>query len=137
MRTATAETVRALRRAIGDGTQRAWAIANDVPPVDVSDCLRGKGMKAVRENRIRAALGLPPLRWQTIELMEGQRVVTVAKPRRHVRRASTMTPEQAALADELARERGYRSFGAMAVAELLANGDVDELYTGQERRNGG
>lgn len=130
MRTATAETVRALRASIGNATHRAWSLTNGQRPVDVSDCLRARPMSAARENRLRLALNLPPLRWQVVELLDGQRIVTVAPPRNTVRRASTMTPDQARIADALARARGYRSFGAMAVAELLGDGRVDELYTG-------
>lgn len=136
-RTATPETRRALRDAVAEyASRRQWAIAHDIAPVDVSDCLNGRPVSARRENRLRAALGLAPLRWQVVELLEGQRVVNVTRPRPTVRRAATMTTEQAAIADSMARARGYTSFGAMAVAELLRNSHVDELYTPSARRNG-
>ena len=139
MRTATPETRKALRAALSAYTsRRQWAIAHDIAPVDVSDCLNGRAVSARRENRIRAALDLAPLRWQVVELLEGQRVVNVTRPRPTVRRAATMTREQAAIADKLALERGYRSFGAMAIGELLPECHVDELYTGYtpHSRNG-
>lgn len=136
-RTATNETRKALHAALpGYTSQRQWALAHDIAPVDVSDVLNGRPVSAKRENRLRAALGLSPLRWQVVELLDGQRVVTVTPPRENVRRAATMTREQAAIADRLAAARGYRSFGAMAVAELLREGSVDELYTASARRNG-
>lgn len=119
MRTATSDTRRALRAAIGDGPARSWATAHNVAPVDVSDCLNERPMSARRENRIRVALGLTLLRWQTVELLEGQRVVTCSKPVKTKRRASTMTPEEALQADKLAQSEGYRSFGQMAVDKLL------------------
>lgn len=137
MRTATTDTRRALRAAIGEyASRRQWAIAHDIAPVDVSDCLNGRPVSARRENRLRAALGLAPLRWQVVELLEGQRVVTVTRPRQTVRRAATMTREQAAYADKLALERGYRSFGAMAISELLRGCRVDALYTASVNCNG-
>lgn len=137
MRTATPETRRALRAAVAEyASRRQWAIAHDIAPVDVSDCLNGRPVSAQRENRLRAALGLAPLRWQVVELLENQRVVTVTRPRDNVRRAATMTRELAAYADKLAAERGYRSFGAMAISELLRDGSVDALYTPSARRNG-
>lgn len=137
MRTATPETRKALRAALGDyASRRQWALAHHIAPVDVSDVLNGRPVSARRENRLRAALGLAPLRWQVVELLEGQRVVTVTPPRAKVRRAATMTREQAAIADRLAAERGYTSFGAMAVSELLREGHVDALYTPSTRSNG-
>ena len=75
MRTASADTRRRLREAI-DGSQRAWALAHGVAPADVSDCLRDRPMSAKRENRLRVALGMEPLKWQVVELAENQRVVT-------------------------------------------------------------
>ena len=135
MRTATPETRRALKAAVSGVPYSRWARANGLRPVDVSDCLRGAAMSARRENIIRAALGLPALRYQIVELAENERVVTRSRPRATVRRAATMSREQAAQADALARRRGYRSFGAMAVAELLLEHDVEALYTGLARRN--
>lgn len=137
MRTATLETRKALRAALSAYTsRRQWAIAHDIAPVDVSDVLNGRPVSARRENKLRAALGLPPLRWQVVELLDGQRVVTVTPPRTKVRRAATMTREQAAIADRLAAERGYTSFGAMAIGELLRECHVDELYTPSTCSNG-
>lgn len=137
MRTATPDTRKALRAALtGYASQRQWAIAHDMAPVDVSDCLNGRPVSARRENRLRAALGLTPLRWQVVELLENQRVVTTTKPRDNVRRAATMTRELAAYADKLALDRGYRSFGAMAICELLLGGSVDALYTPSAQCNG-
>lgn len=137
MRTATDETRRELRRALAASpSRRAWALAHDVSPVDVSDCLNRRPMSAKRENRLRAAMGLPVIRFQTIDIADNQRVVTITPPRTNKRRAATMTPQQAAIADEMARRAGYRSWGAFAVGELLSGGSVDELYTGQNGRNG-
>lgn len=125
MRTATNETRRKLATSLNGSTANAWATANDVHPVDVSDCRHNKPMSARRENRLRAALGLPPLRWQVVELLEGQRVVTIAPPRRTVRRAMSMTPERAASLDAEAQDRGYRSVGAWALAELSRIAGID------------
>lgn len=113
MRTATAETVRALRRAIGDAPYSRWATANGLSKADVHQALNGRSMSATRENRIRAVLGLPPLRWQMVEIAENQRVVTVTKPRPKVRRAVALHPCEAAEWDAHARAAGYRSVGAL------------------------
>lgn len=136
MRTATAETRRALKAAIGDGSQRAWARENGIPHGTVSDCLLGKSMLAHRENVLRAALGLPLIRRQMVELLEGQRIVTVSQPRMNKRRAATMPPELAAFADAKARAKGYRSWGAMEVYELQQEFSADAIYSTRTGRNG-
>ena len=136
MRTATTETVRALKRALrGHPSHRAFARTTGAQPGDISDCLHGKPMKAARENRLRAALGLAPLAYQTVELMDNQRVVSVTPPRPTRRRAATMTADEAIRADRIARTAGYRSWGAYAVATLLREDSVEPLYTGQAQRN--
>ena len=86
----------------------------------MSDCLRARPMSVRRENRIRDGLGLAPLcPARVVYLDEGQRVVTETPKRDKVRRGAWLTPKRAALADRLAHDAGYRSFGAWSVAELL------------------
>ncbi len=129
MRTATVETRRALRTAIAScDSAAAWSKMHDVRRVDISDCLNDKPMSARRENRLRVALGLDPLRWQLVELAENQRVVTVTPPRHHKRRAITVSTEEAARLDETARQLGFRSVGAWVKAQLLQDGSVERLY---------
>lgn len=126
MRTATAETHRALCEALASyDSASAWARAHGARRVDVSDCLNGKPMSARRENRLRIILGLAPLRWQLVELAENQRIVTITPPRYHKRRAVTVTVEEAAELDETARRLGFRSVGAWIKAQLLQNMLVD------------
>lgn len=126
MRTATAETRRALCAALAEyESASAWARKNGARRVDTSDCLNDKPMSARRENRLRVALGLDPLRRQLVELAEGQRVVNVTPKRRNKRRAFTVTPDEAIRMDVGARKRGYRSAGAWAKALLLQNMLVD------------
>lgn len=128
MRTATAETVRALRKAIGSTGYGTWARSHGLPPATVTaigDALHGKPMSARRENTLRELVGLPALRWQTIELMEGQRVVTETPPRRKMRRAMTMEPDIAVKADAHARRMGYTSAGAFAAALLIQELPLD------------
>lgn len=126
MRTATTETRRALCAALADyDSASAWARRHDARRVDVSDCLNSKPMSARRENRLRVALGLDPLRWQWVELAEGQRIVTTTPPRRHKRRAITVTAEEAAKLDETARRHGFRSVGEWVKSQLLQDTLVD------------
>lgn len=136
MRVATPDTRRALAAAIGDGTRTAWARRNGVNLIDVSDCLRERPMSARRENRIRAALGLSPIRYELVEMAENQYIVTRTPPRTNKRRAATMTPELAEYADRIARENGYKSWGAMQVAELTRGIQLDLVYGRYTSRNG-
>ncbi len=127
MRTATPETVRALRAAIETAAvpYSTWARAHGLSSATAHDALHDKPMSAKRENTIRAALELPPLRWQVVELLEGQKIVTSSKPPRNRRRAVTLTPEQAAEWDAIARANGYRSTGQMILAEFAPDGPLD------------
>ena len=128
MRTATADTRKRLRAARGKGTRAAWARAHDVRLIDVSDCLRERPMSARRENRLRAALGLPLIRHELVELAENQYIATHTPRRKKMRRAADMWPEEAAYADKEARDAGYTSWGAKQVAELRQRMALDLLY---------
>lgn len=112
MRTATAETRRALRRAIGGGTPYAWAIANGIKPGTVYDCLSStQPVSARRENVLRLALGLPPIQYERIEIEPSrQKIVAIQKPRPYRTRQLRLTPDAADALDSFVRRAGYRSF---------------------------
>lgn len=112
MRTATADTRKRLRAAIGKGTPYAWAIANGIKPGTVYDCLsKTQPVSARRENVIRRALDLPPIQYERVEIEPArQKVVTIQKPRPYLTRQLRLTPEGAAALDSFVNRLGYRSF---------------------------
>lgn len=112
MRTATADTRNRLRAAIGSGTPYAWAIAHDVKPGTVYDCLsKTQPMSARRENIIRRALGLAAIQYERVEIEPArQKIVTIQKPRPYLTRQLRLTPEAASRLDSMVRRAGCRSF---------------------------
>ena len=120
MRTATSETVRALRRAIGQMPYSRWAKDNGLLPVTVHSALNGRPMSAQRENTIRAALDMPLIRYETVQITDRQRIVTRTRPRPgHKRRSMWVDVDDVDWLDAEARRRGYRRVGDCALAAVL------------------
>ena len=119
MRSATPETVRALRRAIGPTPYSRWAKDNGLLPVTVHSALNGRPMSAQRENTIRAALDMPLIRYETVQITDRQRIVTRTRPRPgHKRRSMWVDVDDVDWLDAEARRRGYRSVGEWALSAL-------------------
>jgi hypothetical protein len=119
MRTATRETARALRRAIGAVRYSTWAKANGLLPITVMAVLSAIredmepiSISAKRENEVRKVLGLAPLPTEsrTVRLNENQAVITRRGPAPYVTRQVRLTPEMAEELDGLLAKNGYKSF---------------------------
>lgn len=120
MRSATPETVRALRRAIGPTPYSRWARDHGLLPVTVHAALNGRPISATRENTIRTVLDLPPIRYETVQITDHQRIVTRTQPRPdHRRRSMWVDVDDVDWLDTEARRRGYRSVGQWALAAVL------------------
>lgn len=113
-RTATNETRRVLKRAIGSRLYSTWAREHGLPPITVFHALNNKPMSAMRENEVRFVLGLPllPEEVRIVRLTEQQRVVTRGRPVKYVSRQVRLSPDEAARLDRYVRDCGYPSFSA-------------------------
>lgn len=119
MRTATSETVRALRRAIGQMPYSRWAKDNGLLPVTVHSALNGRPMSAQRENTIRAALDMPLIQYQLVRALPGQYLVDETPKRHGYRRRSFWVAEcEVNDLDIEARQRGYSCAGAWGYAAI-------------------
>ena len=140
MRTATPETVRALRSAVSGRTNgeplvySRWARKNGLHPATVHAALHGRPMSARRENTVRAVLDLPPTFCEMVAIIPGrQYVATRTAPRDRKRRAISLSPDEAAALDALIKERGYRSFNEFWHAELAQEYCSSRLEQGYKR----
>lgn len=138
MRTATAETRRALRRAINGGTPYAWAIAHDIKPGTVYDCLSTtQPVSARRENVLRLALGLSLIQYERIEIEPSrQKVVSIHKQRPYRTRQLRLTPGAADALDSFVRRAGYRSFNHWWQSQSPLDTYSSELEATFTPRNG-
>ena len=119
MRTATSETVRAVRRAIGQMPYSRWAKERGLLPVTVRAALKHAPMSATRENTIRAALGLPLIQYQLVNALPGQYLVNETPKRFGYRRRSFWVAESEVNdLDIEARQRGYSCAGAWGLAAI-------------------
>lgn len=127
MRTATDQTRRALKAAIGDAPYSRWARENGLRPVDVHRVLAAKSMSIGAENVVRAVLGLDLICYRVVELADNQRVVTTTKTRQKVRPAPSIWPEKRDRWREFARANGYRSVPHLMehATDSLVNGNSD------------
>ena len=135
MRTPALQTRTALNDAIATAPSlRAWARAHGIAAGTVSNVRLGYPCKLDKENAIRAALGLPPLTVQLVELDSTQRVVR--KPghgkRRPPRVDVYLTPEQMARLKERAKATGVSvpEYMRRAALELPQEG-VSSLLDGR------
>ena len=103
-----------------------WARQNNVPRVDVSDCLApGKSFSIERENQIRRVLGLEDRVGEYRYVASDERVVKKPghgkhhdRTKRTAQRAVRYTPEEAKIVDEIVEEFGYDSFSDMILSNL-------------------
>lgn len=119
-------------------TAYAWAVAHDVKPGSVYDCLSAtQPISAKRENTIRALLDLPAIEWERIEIEPArQKIVNRQKPRPYRTRQLRLAPEVAAELDEFVRGEGYRSFNQWWQSTQSRDGRFERTRIAQAQRNG-
>lgn len=137
MRTATNETRRALRAAIGDGHYSTWAKAHGLKPATIHGALHKLPMKARRENAIRDALGLPPILSERVVIdPDRQKIVNIQGPRDYKSEQIRLSLADDDVLKEIVRALGYRSLNQLWHSERVLEYLSSLLERGQEQCNG-
>ena len=122
IRTATRSTVESLKEALGRSSlpYSRWARRNNLHPATIYAMLNERSVSVSKENEVRQALGLHPVRIEQIWInVEEQKIVNRQQPPPYKSMQIRVQPDVAEHVNRFVQRLGYRSFSDYALQHII------------------